>query len=263
MKVKKSDIQLLIGAIGVLLAVCTYFFVYAKFNEKSDALETENATLQSRVATLEILDQKKADYATATENMKQYITGFENRFPAGILPEDSIMNILHLEESTNTKVASLGFGTDTEVPYVAAQTADAAAATTADAATTDATAAGTTDTTAANGPISTEGTAYADTHMYEVPLSFSIECTYNDFKGLVRYIYNLQERESIRGVSLSYSTETGALSGNMTMSTYYLQGTDKVYSEPVIPNMEMGVDTIFGNLGENASADAENTQTAE
>lgn len=246
MKVKKSDIQLLIGAIGVLLAVCTYFFVYAKFNEKSDALETENATLQSRVATLEILDQKKADYATATENMKQYITSFENRFPAGILPEDSIMNILHLEESTNTKVASLGFGTDTEVPYVAAQTA-----------------AGTTDTTAANGPISTEGTAYADTHMYEVPLSFSIECTYNDFKGLVRYIYNLQERESIRGVSLNYSTETGALSGNMTMSTYYLQGTDKVYSEPVIPNMEMGVDTIFGNLGENASADAENTQTAE
>ena len=86
MKVKKSDIQLLIGAIGVLLAVCTYFFVYTKFNDKSEALETENATLQSRVATLEILDQKKADYAKSTEDMKQYIANFENRFPAGILP---------------------------------------------------------------------------------------------------------------------------------------------------------------------------------
>ncbi len=262
MKVKKSEIQLLIGAIGVLLAVCTYFFVYAKFNEKSEALETENAALQGRVATLEILDQKKADYAKSTEDMKQYIISFENRFPAGILPEDSIMNILHLEEATNTKVASLGFGADTEVPYVAAQTA-AADTTATDPATADATAtAATADTATASGPVTTEGTQYADTRLYEVPLSFSIECTYNDFKGLVRYIYNLQDRENIRGVSLSYNTETGELSGNMTMSTYYLQGTDKVYSEPMIPGMEMGVDTIFGNLGENVSGETENTQTA-
>ena len=257
MKVKKSDIQLLIGAVGVLLAVCTYFFVYMKFSDKADALETENASLQSRVATLEVLDQRKEEYAASTEDMRQYITSFENRFPAGILPEDSIMNILHLEESTDTKVASLGFGTDTEVPYVAAQSATDTAA--ADVGTTDG---ATTDTTVTNSPVTTEGTTYADTHLYEVPLSFSIECTYNDFKGLVRYIYNLQERESIRAVSLNYSTDTGALSGNMTMSTYYLQGTDKVYSEPVIPNMEMGVDTIFGNLGERANEATDNTQTA-
>lgn len=41
MKVKKSEIQLLIAVIGVLIAVCTYFLVYSKFNEKSDALEAE------------------------------------------------------------------------------------------------------------------------------------------------------------------------------------------------------------------------------
>lgn len=259
MKVKKSDIQLLIGAIGVLLAVCTYFFVYTKFNDKSEALETENATLQSRVATLEILDQKKADYAKSTEDMKQYITNFENRFPAGILPEDSIMNILHLEESTDTIVASLGFGTDTEVPYVTAETTvDAPTDAAADGTVTDA-ATATTDA-AATGPVTTEETQYPDTKLYEVPLSFSIECSYNGFKDLVRYIYNLQARESIRAVSLSYGTDTGELSGNMTMSTYYLQGTDKVYSEPVIPSMDMGVDTIFGNLGERTSAETENAQ---
>lgn len=56
MKVKKSEIQLLIAVIGVLIAVCTYFLVYSSFNEKSDALEAQNATLSSQVATLEILD---------------------------------------------------------------------------------------------------------------------------------------------------------------------------------------------------------------
>lgn len=248
MKVKKSEIQLLIAVIGVLIAVCTYFLVYSKFNEKSDALEAENATLSSQVATLEILDQRKADYIEATEKMQSYITNFENRFPADILPEDSIMMVKTLEDYTRTEVANIAFGSEAEVVYTpaadaATTTADATAAT--DTTATDAAA---TTTTASTSPVSTNGTAYADTHMYEVPLSISISCTYDDFKGLVRYIYNQQERESIQGVSISYNETDGMLTGNMTMNTYYLLGTDKVYSSPYIPDMQMGVDTIFGNM---------------
>ncbi len=84
--------------------------------------------------------------------------------------------------------------------------------------------------------------------MYEVPLGISIECTYDDFKGLVRYIYNQQERQSIQGVNISYNGDDGKLSGNMNLNTYYLLGTDKVYGEPYIPDMPMGVQTIFGNV---------------
>ena len=112
MKVKKSEIQLLIAVIGVLIAVCTYFLVYSKFNEKSDALEAENATLSSQVATLEILDQRKADYIEATGKMQSYITNFENRFPADILPEDSIMMVKTLEDYTRTEVANIAFGSE-------------------------------------------------------------------------------------------------------------------------------------------------------
>ena len=248
MKVKKSEIQLLIAVIGVLIAVCTYFLEYSSFNEKSDALEAQNVTLSSQVATLEILDQRKADYIEATGKMQSYITNFENRFPADILPEDSIMMVKTLEDYTRTEVANIAFGSEAEVVYTpaadaATTTADATAAT--DTTTTDAAA---TTTTASTSPVSTDGTAYADTHMYEVPLSISISCTYDDFKGLVRYIYNQQERESIQGVSISYNETDGMLTGNMTMNTYYLLGTDKVYSSPYIPDMQMGVDTIFGNV---------------
>ena len=252
MKVKKSEIQLLIAVLGVLLAVVTYFLVYAKFNDMSETIETQNASLRSQVSTLEVFEQRKADYLAATEKMKTYITGFENRFPADILPEDSIMMVKTLEDYTRTEVANIAFGSEAEVVYTpaadaATTTADATAAT--DTTATDAAA----DTTAAAettvaSPVSTDGTAYADTHMYEVPLSISISCTYDDFKGLVRYIYNQQERESIQGVSISYNETDGMLTGNMTMNTYYLLGTDKVYSSPYIPDMQMGVDTIFGNV---------------
>ena len=249
MKVKKSEIQLLIAVLGVLLAVVTYFLVYAKFNDMSETIETQNASLRSQVSTLEILEQRKADYLEATEKMQSYITGFENRFPADILPEDSIMMVKTLEDYTRTDVANIAFGTEAEVPYAAetpAATDGTAAATDGTAAASDATA--TADTTVTDSPVTTEGTAYADTHMYEVPLSISIECTYDDFKGLVRYIYNLQERKSIQGVNISYNEAVGMLSGNMTLNTYYQLGTDKVYSEPDIPAMGMGVDTLFGNV---------------
>ena len=242
MKVKKSEIQLLIAVLGVLLAVVTYFLVYAKFNDMSETIETQNASLRSQVSTLEILEQRKADYLAATEKMQSYITGFENRFPADILPEDSIMMVKTLEDYTRTDVANIAFGTEAEVPYAA----ETPAATDGTAAASDATA--TADTTVTDSHVTTEGTAYADTHMYEVPLSISIECTYDDFKGLVRYIYNLQERKSIQGVNISYNEAVGMLSGNMTLNTYYLLGTDRVYSEPDIPAMGMGVDTLFGNV---------------
>ena len=79
MKVKKSEIQLLIAVLGILLAVVTYFLVYTKFNDLSDAVESQNMSLRSQVSTLEILDQRKADYLAATEKMQsfscRYITG--------------------------------------------------------------------------------------------------------------------------------------------------------------------------------------------
>ncbi len=257
MKVKKSEIQLLIAVIGILIAVATYFLVYTKYNDLSDSMESQNMTLRSKVATLEVLDQRKTDYMDATQKMQSYITGFENRFPADILPEDSIMMVKNMEDATRTDIANISFGTIAEVAYseqaaadnstLAAVTADAPADTAAAAA--DAAVSGTdTTTVTTNSPISTEGTVYADTHMYEVPLGISIECTYDDFKGLVRYIYNQQERQSIQGVNISYNDADGTLSGNMNLNTYYLLGTDKVYSEPYIPGMEMGVDTIFGNV---------------
>ena len=251
MKVKKSEIQLLIAVLGVLLVVVTYFLVYAKFNELSDSMESQNMSLRSQVSTLEVLEQRKADYLAATEKMKTYITGFENRFPADILPEDSIMMVKTLEDYTRTEVANIAFGSEAEVVYTpaadaATTTADAPADTAA--AEADAAVSGTDTTTVTTSPVSTEGTTYAETHMYEVPLGISIECTYDDFKGLVRYIYNQQERQSIQGVNISYNGDDGKLSGNMNLNTYYLLGTDKVYGEPYIPDMPMGVQTIFGNV---------------
>ena len=83
--------------------------------------------------------------------MQSYITNFENRFPADILPEDSIMMVKTLEDYTRTEVANIAFGSEAEVVYTPA----------ADAATTTADATAATDVAAAD--VAADTTAAAAT----------------------------------------------------------------------------------------------------
>ncbi len=253
-----NQAQLLIVLLGVLLVIGVYFFVYKGMMEQAEAQENQNRALATEVARLQQLYANKDTYLADTTKMKNYINEFESRFPANLLPEDSIMMVKHMEDNTRTTVSNISFGTVTPVTYVAAQTpaqdtaqtdqnADALAA--ADAAAGGTAATGTaTAGTAGSGAISTEAAAYADTTLYQDSLGISIGCTYDDFKGLIRYIYSQKERMTVRSVSISYNQENGELSGNMSLDTYFLLGTDKMYTEPSIPSMGMGVDTIFGNM---------------
>lgn len=248
MKITKKDIQLLIALAGILIAAAAYFLVFTKYMEKAEVLENENLSLASEVTRLEALDAKKDTYTQHTQEMKGEIIEFENKFPADILPEDSIMTVKAMEDSTNTTVASISFGEATEVVYNQnGQTGEGTSS--------DATAQANTNTqeaTQANasdvqGVVSTT-TVYADSHLYEVPLGISIQCTYDDFKDLIKYIYGQQNRMSVEGVNISYDATNNQLSGNMTLDTYYLLGTEKVYAPVDVPKNQLGVDTIFGNI---------------
>jgi len=249
----KQEIQVLIVVLGILMVVLVYFFIYTKYNEKSDALESSNKVLRTEVSRLLEMNNKKDFYISETSRMQSYMKEFESRFPSLILYEDSIMMVKNMEDATRTSISTISFGAQTPVVYVA-QTPDSASLSeladpnTDELAAADAAASGTTAPAADSEVVSTEPTVYAETTLYEYPLGLTLGCTYDDFKGLVRYIYSQQERMSIKAVNISYNSETGELAGDMTLDTYFLLGTDKAYNEPRIPAMDMGVDTIFGNV---------------
>ena len=69
MKVSKRDILLLIGFIGILAAVCSYFFVYDPLMEKSKTLATENVNLQAQVQQLTIWNENQPIYQSETKRM--------------------------------------------------------------------------------------------------------------------------------------------------------------------------------------------------
>jgi Tfp pilus assembly protein PilO len=247
-KANKNQVLVLIGLLGVAIAVLVFYFVYKPNIEKAETKEAENKVLAEEVARLETLYNQMPEYREETQKLQSENREFEGKFPADIRYEDSIMTVQTLEDSTRTQVDSIAFGGVVAVPYTASGSEEGS---TEQASSTE-----------SNTESEDSDVVIYDTTMYQVPLNISINCTYDDFKGLITYIYSRTERMSVEGVSISYNHENGELSGSMSLNTYYLLGTDKLYSEPFIPNMSMGVETIFGDTIE-ASDEETETETTE
>ena len=77
--VTKRDIGLLIGLVGVLLAVLAYNFAYTPYTEKTKTLETENKALEQRVQILQSLADQRDDMLDATkENNRHFVLTINN-----------------------------------------------------------------------------------------------------------------------------------------------------------------------------------------
>lgn len=119
MNAKKSEINILIMLIGVLLAVLSYFVVYNNFSEKKDALAAENVTLQSEVDELQKLADNKQHYIDETNRMDNEIQDIMSGFPGELRAEDEVMYAANLELIHAIWAKGLSIG-DTELVQIAA-----------------------------------------------------------------------------------------------------------------------------------------------
>lgn len=230
MKAQKNKILFLIGFLGVFAAFITYMYVFVPYQDKADLVVMQNTQLQAEVTRLETIASNKPKYEQEIQTMRKEIESFINRYPADILPEDSIMFVDGMEDVNGVSVSSVGFGSAAEVVYPGKVTLLA------------------TETVANSDVEQPKDVASMDLHMYKIPLSLNIETEYYDFKDLVDYIYGYEDRMNLSAISLSFDHNTGGLNGSVTLDTYYLLGSNTAYEESFIPSMKLGVDTVFGNI---------------
>ena len=245
MKLKKSDVNILLIVLGIGAALLTYFLVFTKLNDKTDTLKIQNASLQQEVDRLQDLANNKQKYLDDTATMQDEIENIKAQFAAAYQPEDEILYVDNLEKNFDTTANAINMpGTspvevvttaDTTTDAAAQPAADAADATTEDAA-TDATA--TTDATTAPA---------SEILLYQTPVTMDFIASYNAVKDIVKIMNEDQMRKSIDGLSLAFDTETGDLTGTLIFNMYSLTGTDATYTTPVISNVVMGSSNIFNS----------------
>lgn len=239
MKVKKSEINILIMLIGILLAVLSYFVVYSKFTEKKDILAAENATLQSEVDALQELADNKQFYIDETNRMDNEIQDILSAFPGEVRAEDDVMYTAGLEVMLPDTIWVNGLTIkDTEMVHIAMSSPeqqepvnDAVVEDTGDGTTDDA-------IVPSNGLRDT-------VFLYSSPFKIEYKITYRSFKEVVQMILQSDERMSIDEINISYDAETGCLAGSLEATVYTVTGTDYIYNELDIPGVRTGVADIF------------------
>lgn len=250
MKLKKSDVNILIMLVGILIPVAIYFFVYTSFTEKTAAMNADNETLQTEVDYLQDLADHKQQYIDDTAAMQIQIDEIKSRFPAEYKPEDDIMYIIGVENDYGAEIPTIAMGTSSmiEVAVAAEETAEAPAE--GAEATTDDAAGDTVDTT--TPAIS----------LYQTPISVSMQSSYRSLKDIVTYINTDTDRKSIDSLSVVFDTETGLLASTMAFNAYSLTGTEKEYAAPQVSGVFYGTSDIF-NTGEKSAAIAAEKNAAQ
>ena len=223
MKLSKRDIGLLLGLLGLVIAVASYALVFNPMKLKNQELETELTTLKDKEAKLTELVDDFDYYKEQIEVCKEKSAEIETRFPSDVKPENEVMYAVELEDELEIEFSTLNYGTPLE--------------------------------------IITDGQK-ADRFAYCTSLSANYRATYRGLKDVILYTADQADRMVVDTVTASYDGTTGNLVGSITINMYTVTGTERVYEKPYVPAMNVGITNIFGTIeiptGVNPGETAEN-----
>ncbi len=264
MKVSKRDILLLVGFLGILAAVCSYFFVFQPTMEKSDALEQENMELQARINDLSSKMQNKDSYIAETESMNREMDAIFKEFPVDVREEDSILLAINQELIAPMLINSISISAcepvvlqgeeeDVEHTYEIDEIEEYEAQE------------GISDDVSASDA-DPNGNGVGTENMPSVLMSRNVTINYLvSYEGLKRGIKNISvqdNRMSIDNLTVAYDESTGLLTGTTSIDMYCIPGQEgKEYVVPNFSSVLLGTDNIFGSIelyGERGLDDIEN-----
>lgn len=268
MKVSKRDVLLLLGLLGVLAFVCSYFLAFQPTMEKADALEQENIQLQARITDLSSKMDNKDSYLSETERMNGEIDAIFREFPVDVREEDSILLAINQELISPMLISSISIsacepvGLPEDEDYDHTYEIDEIEEYEAQEGITD-------DVTASAADAS--GNGLSAENMPSVLMSRNVTINYLvSYEGLKRGIKNISvqdNRMSIDNLTVSYDESTGLLTGTTSVDMYCIPGQPgKEYVTPNFSSVLLGTDNIFGSIeiyGERGLEDIESNEPAE
>lgn len=269
-KTSKKDVLLLIGLLGVLVAVAGYFLAYKPNTEKTEKLKAENEQLQQRVIDLGNKMKNKSTYIEETESMNNEMQAIYQLFPVDTREEDSILLAINQELLAPMKVESVAINTLEEVPFLDDVQEEEEVEYTYEIGEVETYE----DQEGIQDPETVEAAPQDETTSVGNPYGlFNRETTINyivTYEGLKRGIKNIcvqPNRMSIEKVTVAFDETTGLLAGSTVVNMYCVPGQEgKEYVEPDFSSVLLGTDNIFGTVkiySEENLPDLEGTDTSE
>lgn len=270
----KRDIGILFGFFGIVILGLTYYFIYMGYSGKTKELEAANTAMQARVDVLQELVNRQAELVENTDKFNREAEELMDRFPADYRYEDAILYGIELVESSPMEdMPSIAFGEEQTIytfadidavaneqvkGYIPEITAAAPEAAAEEAAP---------EVPAAPAP---EAAAVLP-ELKSKTITYTNKTDYGGFKNALASVINKPDRCGLN-VTAVYDANDGLITDTLSVISYYVVNTDKVYKEPEMPVVIKGTDDIFNtnairsssangrlNMGSSGIVNGENT----
>ena len=236
------DKKIIIVLIGAVILALSYFLVFQQAQEKKAQLESENTTLRQKYQELSALAAKADDYKVEISTMNEEMEKLLKHYPSYLMIENTIMDVVSLEEETKTSVSSLSVAAPVAIDVKTGDVADSSTTNNTDAENTE-----TTDTT------NTDTTATVQTQisyqLYGVDNTVVFKANNTGLKKLIELVAKADNRQKVSSLTVAFDESEGKLNGTLVYDAYFLYGIDKPYEAPYIPSMPHGTDDVFGTVG--------------
>ncbi len=212
-KLSDSEVKLIVVLIAMVLLACAYFFGYNMCMKNAIAIEKENEQQRAEIMRLQGMVAKRKVIEDETEQLRQAIQDVIAKYPVDVPTEKAIYLIQGIEDKTGVHFTNANLAMSNLVSSVTAEDGSA-------------------------GPAGYYGN-----------LNLSYKASYEDFKDMVAYVEEFDDRMNMPSVSVVYDEATGGIAGMINVRMYFLTGTGKEYEEIPDLGIQSGVDCIFGGTG--------------
>ena len=215
MKMTDRDKKLLCIVAAAVIVFCSIYFGYRLLSEKNTQMSQEIKTLNTTLSNLKVMNNNKELYLKQTPVLEEEYNNSLDSFDSGYSQEHTIMFLDEIQQRTGVWISQAGLS-QTEKIYSFGQIKS-------------------------TNPYTDGGNAYvSDLIGYKTTITTSFQGTYKDYKNMINFINNYKYRCTINSISTTYNSETGIVSGSMTLNQYAIAGTDREFN-----NVNIGVG-IFG-----------------
>lgn len=237
-----KNLLLYVAAIGALLMILVYVFVFQKLTTEAETIEASNKELSQRVNQLKVYYDNRPNYLSGIQMTEQLIDELLAVYPADARDEDVIMLAVQMQQGNDGEFLSINVERGNAIHVVSAETVSAAAS-----------------------EKFTQEIQYR-----ELYATYVNEVGYPGLKNMIQTIYDSNNRIGIQNMAFTKGdAENPKLSGHIDLVFYSVTGTGKEYVAPDIVPYIAGTDNIFGEIvipeesADNNSTETENTEGGE
>ena len=241
MEFGKKERDLLIGLIGVVMAILVWFLVASPYNEKTAAMEAENEALKPKVEEYQAVASRITDYQEGMANLEVEKNQIIEKFPSDIIRTDEIMFWANLDKEFPGQILVKDLTMSEAEEIIAESDATPVVAEV--------------QYDEEGNPIVTQddivnsSAGTSTVALYKLPLNITFDSTYEGLKDIWQYLDMQSDKNGLQAMQVEFDSATGNLTGSFDVNLYYMVGTNKEHIATFIPSSITGVPDLFRTTG--------------